>query len=61
MEEPERSQAIENCKNNIPYTGDCIKESLKEAIYGSFDWDTTKEGLLYWMTIKNKYAYGTGS
>jgi len=59
MDEPERSQAIENCKNDEIYTGDgYYGGSISKAIACSFYWDKSLEGKEYWKQIAKKYADG---
>lgn len=55
MEEPERSQAIENCKNDEPYTGDNENDSIFWALGDSFIFAETPQGWDYWESIRKKY------
>ena len=53
LPEPYKSQAIENCKKDRPYSGDCINSSLWGALAGSFVWKETPHGGEYWKAVSN--------
>lgn len=43
--------AIDNCKNDDAYTGDCYNPCLSMALTGAFLWENTKQGTAYWKCI----------
>ena len=57
MDEPERSQAIENTEKYNPEFLDREGLSTHDAIESGFFWDETPEGqgLKYWKSICDKY------
>jgi hypothetical protein len=52
MEEPERSQALNNCKK---LKDESIAKSIPDAICMGFYWFETPEGDDYWREIQDKY------
>ena len=58
LPEPYKSQAIENTKNDDPFSGNEIVDSLWKAIDGGFLWSSTPQGSDYWFEITARAANG---
>ena len=43
--------------NTLDYYGDSItiRKALEMPLDKSFDWEASREGLIYWINIYNKY------
>jgi hypothetical protein len=54
LDEPYRSEAIENCKKDTPYTGNKEAEFLSDALGDAFVWKETKQGHVYWESLHEK-------
>lgn len=56
LEEPYRSQALENVRklNDLPDSVlNGMSESLEESLYDAFIWMDSIQGLDYWVDLKN--------
>ena len=58
LPEPIKSQAIENTKNDNPFSGNEIVDSLWKAIDYGFLWSSTSQGGNYWFYIKVRAERG---
>ena len=58
LPEPYKSQAIENTKNDNPFSWNEIVDSLWKAIDVGFLWSSTSQGGDYWFDIKARAANG---
>lgn len=52
MEEPERSQALNNVDE---FSDQQLEKSISDALCGAFYWFETPEGGEYWVQIQEKY------
>lgn len=52
MEEPERSQALNNVDEFLDQQ---LEKSISDALCGAFYWNETPEGGEYWVQIQEKY------
>ena len=52
LDEPYRSQALENLNMNIEYA-DILEPSLADALSGAFTWKGTPQGHDYWSKLVN--------
>lgn len=52
MEEPERTEAIQNCELKL---NDKCYTSLSTLLVSSFKWNLTKQKHIYWKKIYLKY------
>lgn len=57
LNEPERSEAIENTKKDI--NDESYSNSTNECLLGAFIWEETKQGNSYWYNIYNKLKNNT--
>ena len=57
LEEPYRTQAIENTKKLAEESGRLYEstDSLSEALISAFIWETSPEGHKYWSDLFGKY------
>jgi len=57
MDEPERSQAIENAEKQYPEWLNDDEGSIYRTLCRSFSWDKTpkEQGWYYWNNIAEKY------
>lgn len=57
MDEPERSQAIENAENDVPCTIESEADSTQDALLKAFTFSKTpkSQGVIYWFSIVEKY------
>jgi len=54
LNEPERSIALDNMRNDVDDSKDHLEEELAMALNNAFTWRHTKEGFDYWDNIFDK-------
>lgn len=59
LNEPERSEALDNCDNDYPYTGHAECESLYDSLSDGFIYYKTPQGHNYWQKIYNSLKNNT--